>query len=154
MGKTWIIIWREYVTRVKNKTFIVMCFLAPALVGGTFFLTQELSKQIDPTRKIVIVDETVLPDSISYANAFHDTNNLVFNFNYLHVPQHDVNKIFKDSVHTSVLVIPANFNGADTSSMGVGHELILKSKVAAANGDVILLQNMISSDIQKDNLKK
>ncbi|MDQ3112451.1 MAG: ABC transporter permease [Bacteroidota bacterium] len=154
MGKIGIIIWREYMSRVKNRTFIVMCFVAPLLVGGMFYLTQELSKQIDNTRKIVVVDQSILPDSLSYAYAFHDTENIRVDFRYVHQPLSDVVKIFKDSVHTSVLVIPQNFNGADTSGMAVGLTLILKSKLDPGTDVINQLQNMISIVVQRETMQR
>src|SRR5665213_3756754 len=153
MGKTGIIIWREYMTRVKNKTFIIMCFLAPMLVAGTFFLTQELSKQIDLTRRVVVVDETVMPDSLSYAYVFHDTDNLRFNFKYVHKTFVEVSKIFKDSVHTSILLIPSDFNGVD-SSQSIGAILKLKSQTDPGTDNINLLQNMISVVVQGENMRR
>jgi ABC-2 type transport system permease protein len=43
MNKTWLIIKREYVTRVRNRTFIISTFLTPmffvALIGAIIFMT-------------------------------------------------------------------------------------------------------------------
>lgn len=33
MKNIWVILKREYTVRVKNKTFVIMTFLAPILVG-------------------------------------------------------------------------------------------------------------------------
>jgi ABC-2 type transport system permease protein len=41
MNKVWVILKREYLTRVKNKTFIIMTFLGPVLIAvfyGAIFL--------------------------------------------------------------------------------------------------------------------
>ncbi len=38
MGKIKIIILREYLTRVKKKSFIVMTFLGPILMAGIWVL--------------------------------------------------------------------------------------------------------------------
>src|SRR5688500_11711738 len=37
MNKTWLIIKREYLTRVKKKTFILSTFLTPLLFAGVIF---------------------------------------------------------------------------------------------------------------------
>jgi ABC-type Na+ efflux pump permease subunit len=34
MNKTWLIIKREYITRVRNKTFIISTFLTPLFFVG------------------------------------------------------------------------------------------------------------------------
>ena len=43
MNKTWLIIKREYITRVRNKTFIISTFVTPlffvALIGAVIFMT-------------------------------------------------------------------------------------------------------------------
>lgn len=44
MRSIWVVLKKEYLTRVKNKTFIVMTFLAPVLIslfygGGIYFAT-------------------------------------------------------------------------------------------------------------------
>jgi ABC-2 type transport system permease protein len=58
MNKTWLIIKREYLTRVKNKTFILSTFLTPlffaALIGIIVFIT---IKNTDK-EKVAIVDHT------------------------------------------------------------------------------------------------
>ena len=33
MKNIWVVLKKEYLTRIKNKTFIVMTFLAPILVA-------------------------------------------------------------------------------------------------------------------------
>ena len=68
MNKIWLIIKREYLTRVKNKTFILSTFLTPiffaALIGIIVFIT---IKNTDK-EKVAIVDNsgvfTKVTDSI------------------------------------------------------------------------------------------
>ncbi|MCL1937666.1 MAG: ABC transporter permease [Candidatus Azobacteroides sp.] len=59
MRKIGIVIRREYLTRVKKKSFIILTFLMPvlfiALLGGAFLLSQIDSSQ---TKYIAVVDET------------------------------------------------------------------------------------------------
>ena len=45
MRNIWVILKREYLTRIKNKTFIIMTFLAPILItafygGAIYFATK------------------------------------------------------------------------------------------------------------------
>jgi ABC-2 type transport system permease protein len=44
MNKIGLIISREYTTRVRKKTFILMSFLGPLLIVGFILLTAYLSK--------------------------------------------------------------------------------------------------------------
>ena len=58
MGKLKLIIRREFLAKVKNKSFIVMTFLSPLLMVGIGFLVFFLSKKNDEKiKKIVYVDE-------------------------------------------------------------------------------------------------
>ena len=58
MKKLKLIIRREFLAKVKNKSFIIMTFLSPLLMVGIGFLVFFLSKKNDEKiKKIVYVDE-------------------------------------------------------------------------------------------------
>lgn len=58
MSKLKLIIRREFLAKIKNKSFIVMTFLSPILMVGIGFLVFFLSKKNDEkVKKIVYVDE-------------------------------------------------------------------------------------------------
>ena len=59
MSKLKLIIQREFVAKVRNKSFIIMTFLGPLLMVGVGILIAFLSKKNNETVKnIVFVDET------------------------------------------------------------------------------------------------
>ena len=61
MSKLKLIIRREFLAKVKNKSFLVMTFLSPLLMVGIGFLVFFLSKKNDEkVKKIVYVDESKL----------------------------------------------------------------------------------------------
>ena len=64
MNKIGLIISREYTTRVRKKTFILMSFLGPLLIVGFILLTTYLSKGNKEKYEILVVDESHLFDSI------------------------------------------------------------------------------------------
>ena len=64
MSKIGLIISREYLTRVKKKTFILMSFLGPLLIVGFVLLTSYLSQENKDKYEILVVDESHLFDSI------------------------------------------------------------------------------------------
>lgn len=64
MNKVGLIISREYTTRVRKKTFILMSFLGPLLIVGFILLTAYLSKGNKEKYEILVVDESHLFDSI------------------------------------------------------------------------------------------
>lgn len=100
MQKLWLIIKREYLTRVRKKSFILGTLLTPLLLG-VFFLIVGLifSYEGSESKTIAILDEgNILEKKIS------DTKNLYFQF-----PDKDLNTL-KTSVENGefdgILVIP------------------------------------------------
>lgn len=152
MGKIGIIIWREYMSIVKNRTFIIMCFVLPLMVVGLFVITQKIKQSADAPRTIVVVDASGMPDSIGYAYVMHDTLNLHVNYDYVYKPLDEVRKKFKDSADVSILWFPENFMGADTThSIGMAVKLI-STKDPGFN-TVNVIQNVLSAEMQRDNMK-
>lgn len=69
-----LIIKREYLNKVRNKSFIIMTFLSPLLMVGIFSLVAYLSQlNNDKVRTISVLDESGL-----FANQFEDDDNLNF----------------------------------------------------------------------------
>ena len=59
MNKILLIIQREYVTRVRKKSFIIMTLLVPALLAGMFAIIAYVANDKDQTMHIVnVVDNT------------------------------------------------------------------------------------------------
>lgn len=66
-----LIIKREYLNRVKNKSFIIMTFLSPIIMVALISLVAYLSSvNNDSTKQISILDESGL-----FTNQFKDTEN-------------------------------------------------------------------------------
>ena len=61
MNKTLLIIKREYLARVKKKSFVLMTFLVPALIlamyGGIFLIAKN-SDSLNKIRQIKVIDES------------------------------------------------------------------------------------------------
>ena len=56
---TWIIIKREYLERVRQRSFIVLTLLLPAIMVGAFLIPAKLSSmKSDKTRRLVVVTST------------------------------------------------------------------------------------------------
>lgn len=70
-----LIIKREYLTKVRNKSFIIMTFLSPLLMIGIFTLVGYLSQlNNDKVRVINVLDESGL-----FVSQFESTDNLKYN---------------------------------------------------------------------------
>lgn len=76
MSKTWLVIKREYKTRVRNRSFLLSTFLFPIvivvfIVGATFLAVKSRSKE-----RIAVINA---PDHFRY-NLKSDSNSVVFEF--------------------------------------------------------------------------
>jgi len=78
MNKTLLIIKREYLSRVKKKSFIIMTILGPVLMAATIILPAFLADWSEATHKrVAVLDETGW-----FYEKFDDQENITFY--YLH----------------------------------------------------------------------
>ncbi len=102
MKKIWLIIQREYLTRVKKKSFVIMTFLGPVLMASVWIVPLLLASKTEGTKVIEVLDETGL-----FFEQFKETNEVRFlyitddlqtakenlakseNFAILHIPKSD-----------------------------------------------------------------
>ena len=73
MNRIPLIIKREYMTRVKKKSFILMTILGPILMAALFIVPVYVAQLEGDIKTIGIIDETGL-----FIDAFENTDNLVF----------------------------------------------------------------------------
>jgi ABC-2 type transport system permease protein len=73
MNKIWLIIQREYLTRVKKKSFIIMTILGPLLMAGVMILPVYLAQKSDRVYELLVVDETEL-----FTDKIRDNRSLQF----------------------------------------------------------------------------
>jgi len=108
MNKIWLIIKREYLTRVKKKSFIIMTFLGPVLMASVWIVPLILATKSEGTKFIDVVDETGL-----FYGAFKESNDLVFN--YLTDDVGTAKSNLAESGHFGVLYIPKTEYSMPTS---------------------------------------
>lgn len=60
MKKIWLIIQREYLTRVKKRSFVIMTFLGPILMASVWIVPLLLASRSEGTKTIEVLDETGL----------------------------------------------------------------------------------------------
>ena len=58
MRNTWVILKREYLERVRTRTFLVLTLLAPAFMTGLMILPAKLATMGQQPEHIVIVAST------------------------------------------------------------------------------------------------
>lgn len=101
MGKTGIIIQREYSTRVKKKSFIFMTILGPILMAALFIAPAWMATLEDNEMKtIAVVDSSYL-----FRYALPETESIRFVY-IKNQKLTDVEKVINDSNYYAVLFIP------------------------------------------------
>ena len=86
MYKIWLIIKREYLVRVRKKSFVIMTFLAPLLMAALIIVPIYLANESQKERIIAVnnTNEFILEDGeflhFTRIPEF-ETNNLITNFN-------------------------------------------------------------------------
>ena len=73
MNKIWLIIKREYLTRVKKKSFIIMTILGPILMASVIIAPIVIASWSDEVKTVGIVDESGF-----FNTAFKDSKKLHF----------------------------------------------------------------------------
>ncbi|MEN8122240.1 MAG: ABC transporter permease [Bacteroidota bacterium] len=103
MNKILLIIKREYLTRVRKKTFIILTLLGPilmaALIAISVYVTQLESEQV---RSILVQDE-----SGRFKNSLSDSKNIRFTFTVIEDIE-SLKKVFYDGSYYALLIIPNN----------------------------------------------
>jgi ABC-2 type transport system permease protein len=138
-----LIIRREFIAKVRNKSFIVMTFLSPLLFVALAAFVGYLSTMKSGVKKILIHDESGL-----FVDDFKQTEE----YHYLDFSQIPLNSL-KDSVvaerYEGILFIPKN---ADNKSLATQIQYISnESPSMSFIGD---LQNVIGKKLTTDNLQK
>lgn len=102
MNKIWLIIQREYLTRVKKKSFIIMTILGPLLMGGLVAGFVYLSlNQGDSVSEIKVVDETGV-----LASKLKSTKTIIFKNDTMSVEI--ARHLFNPNTDYGILYLPKN----------------------------------------------
>ncbi|MFH6960326.1 ABC transporter permease [Flavobacterium aquidurense] len=109
-----LIIKREFIAKVRNKSFVVMTFLSPLLFVAIAGFIGYLSSMKAETKQIAIHDETGL-----FANDFVKQNKKDAAFKYLNLSELNI-KALKDSITNEsldgLIIIPKTSNLKDLES--------------------------------------
>ena len=100
MSKVRLIIKREYLTRVKKKSFLIMSIVGPILIAGLIVVPAWLATQDEDSQNIEVIDETGLFIDQLKSN---DEINFNYEFRSLKEAQDDLNS---KGEYTAVLHIP------------------------------------------------
>jgi ABC-2 type transport system permease protein len=111
MGKIGLIIKREYLTRVRNRTFIIMTILGPLLFIGFYaVLIFAIVSQEEKAHTVCVVNDSPFKKEMNKTflkyNVMHPKGNLKFVFT--HNDRFQAIDHLKDEQYQSVLYIPPN----------------------------------------------
>lgn len=98
MNKIGLIIQREYLTRVRKKSFIIMTILGPLLMASVMILPVYLGQKSDKVYEIAVVDETGM-----FKDKIRDSRSLTFK--YLDEPVSKARELVRVSGMDGVLYI-------------------------------------------------
>lgn len=98
MNKINLIIQREYLTRVKKKSFVIMTLLGPILMAALMIVPVWLSMKDQDYQIIEVIDETGL-----FINQFENTKTLRFEHEFVNIEA--AKDSFYNSKYTSILHI-------------------------------------------------
>ena len=143
MSKLALIIKREFIAKVRNKSFIVMTFLSPLLFVGIGVFVGYLSTMKAELKTIAIHDETG-----RFVNEFK-TN---AEYKYVNLSQVDL-KTLKDSIvkesYEGLLIIP---NTSDNTKLQKGIQYVSNDSPSVSFlGD---LEDVIAKKITSENFQK
>ena len=142
MSKLILIIKREFVAKVRNKSFIVMTFLSPLLFVGIAIFVGYLSTMKAELKTIAIHDETG-----RYVNEFKNDKE----YKYVNLSQIDL-KILKDSIvkksYEGLLIIP---KADDTTKLEKRIQFV--SNDSPSVSFINDLQDVIAKKITNENLQ-
>lgn len=142
-----LIIKREFIAKVRNKSFIVMTFLSPLLFVAIAAFVGYLSSMKADTKRIAIHDESGL-----FVKDFTSQNSSKDDYKYLDLSLIDT-KFLKDSItkesYEGLLVIPKTTHIADLES-----KIQFISNSSPSIAFIENVQNTIAKKITKLNLEK
>jgi len=75
MDKILLILSREYISRVKKKSFLLTTFLTPLLIGGLYAMAIYFAVSDTPEKVVKVVDETGI-----FTGKLENRNSLIFEF--------------------------------------------------------------------------
>jgi len=110
MNKVLLIIQREYMVRVKKKSFIVMIFVVPGLIlamSGAIALIAKNSGQLSSQQQVLVKDASGV-----FAGKFHNVNNIKFETTDQSVSS--IEKSIKKDENITLLKIAKDYKAIDS----------------------------------------
>jgi len=144
MNKIWLVIKREYLTRVRNRTFILSTILLPLFFIGFIFASAYFSATSTEKQKIAVSDSNGI-----FKNSFQNNNLITYEY-----PSDVTANNFKEKGYSALLKIPENYaSGNDsislisTKQLGMDAEDKIKDQINDAIRNQAFLKNNIDKKV-------
>lgn len=148
MHKIWLIIKREYLVRVRKKTFIISTLLFPLLYLGLIFGMGYISDRSKQSLKVAIIDKSgyFTEEKLAYQNNIDNNSTLT-------LVKDSIDQVisnYKNSGFDGYIVIPAiNWKEGNDSLLFKSEKSYGGSSTAAMEAKL----NRIWSSVKNDSLK-
>jgi ABC-2 type transport system permease protein len=144
MNKIWLIIKREYLTRVRNRTFILSTILLPLFFIGFIFASAYFSATSTENQKVAVSDSNGI-----FKNSFQNSKLITYEY------PSDVNTgNFKEKGYSAFLKIPEDYASRhdsisliSTKQLGMDAEDKIKDQINDAIRNQAFLKNNIDKKI-------
>jgi ABC-2 type transport system permease protein len=150
MKKIVLIIQREYLSRVKKKSFLIMTILGPLLMAGIMIVPIWLSMQKQEKLQIEVIDESYL-----FSGLIPQSDLVAFSYPPVNLNQ--AQEGFYNTDNDAILFIPHNIlEGGNAikifykKQLGVAAEQFVGSSISKMMYDVILAKNKVDLNIIKN----
>lgn len=150
MNKILLIIQREYLTRVKKKSFIIMTIVGPLLIAAMIILPVVLSELADSGEKrVAVLDETGL-----YFQKFDNQENVSFYYVYEDLDNEKEKALYKKGdmllyIPLTQLSLPVNAQLFSTKQAGLNVTSYIKSVMKRTVEDEKLKARGIDPEVIK-----
>jgi ABC-2 type transport system permease protein len=157
MGKIGLIIQREYLTRVRKRSFIIMTILGPLIMGALMVVPVWMAKVNVSVKTVQVLDEAGLVDGL-----LNDNDNV--KFVYTRKPLQQAKKDLKASGYFALVHIP-QFQDADlnhlqrqiklysTKQVSLSTKLFIRTQIEKQVERLKLQSQGVNQDLV-DNVKK
>jgi len=144
MNKIWLVIKREYLTRVRNRSFILSTILLPLFFIGFIFASAYFSATSTEKQKVAVSDSNGI-----FKNSFQSSSLISYEF------PTDVDAAnFQEKGYTAFLKIPEDYNASNdsislisTKQLGMDAEDKIKDQIDDAIRNQAFLRNNIDKKI-------
>ncbi|MBC5993599.1 ABC transporter permease [Pontibacter cellulosilyticus] len=135
MHKIWLIIQREYLTRVRKKSFIIMTLLTPLLLAAFMIVPAWLVTISDSAETVMVLDESGL-----FADKLEDKKDL--KFLPLAGTLDQAKTVYRETDNTALLYIPRDF------SISEPEKVVIYSKKSASLQTKVRLENALEKEVE------